>query len=505
MENQNVQKYMQIKKIPEIGLEKELIIEDSILASKDSLVNYHSGSTAKPGTIPHRITLDVLTEVIKTNNPNGVDRTMFRGASNREKNYISMVATLFGKKQDDKELDAGFLLSGGTESINQISWMLRNKYFEEQLNKNVRVLGIDEAIFQASKEKYGLNKNFKLIKPKILMPINMHFSGLKLTDLQGIGIDKIVEYELDNNFDIDESALRKQIENIYEQGEDIMFAYASGGDTTKGKVQDINLLSNVLNEYSVKYEKQKTPLVVDAAGSFMFIGLMKNNKEYTGKMPDISFENDNVVAIIGDPHKQPIPYSSGLLMLKDMSLTKYTDLRSISNPAYLDMDDLNTRDLTAALATIPTSRSGANAFAAWAHLAHLGKTGLEHDKIKIWENVEKLKDYIIHSKDYNLVCEPQTQVVPFAHKNHLQNMNIYTNIKRNKEDFLHISYDEHMYVRTKQNKILAEKNSIYSGLFATIMEHNNPKDIDCLITRLDKEAYQIKKSEKYINNTGNLK
>jgi glutamate/tyrosine decarboxylase-like PLP-dependent enzyme len=582
MKNTN---YMRLKEIPEKGIDKEVIFLDTYLASKDSMVNYKGESTAKPGTSIDQIA-SYAKQIAELENPNGIDREMFPGSANREKDYISMISRLFGKEANDPELDAGFLLSGGTESINQISYMLRNKFFYETLEQNVRIKGLDQAIFDATLEKYkkentskiklikpkifttenpifsemksndiqgskiehmvklfenennfkfdsyceekennnqktimknkhiyktletnGKTKkineaifeatlekykdpyDLKLIKPRILMPINLHFSGIKSTDLQGLGVDKIVQYELDQNFDIDENSLRKSIEKIYQEGDDIMFAYGCGGDTTRGKVHDMELLSKVLNEMSEKYNKNKTPIIVDAAGSYMFIGMMKDNPKYTGNLPNISFKNENIEGIIGDPHKQPLPYSMGLLMLKSMDLTKYTDIRGIINPAYLDMTKTDERNLSAALATIPTSRSGSNAFAAWAYLANKGKEGLREEKEKIWENVNYLKELINKSSYYEIVCEPQTQVVSFKYKgNPEKNKEIYKTIKECKTDFAHISYDETMCVRKISEKIESETNPKYSGLFATIMEHNTKEHIEYIAKRLDEVA-----------------
>ena len=476
--------YMRLKEIPKIGISKEKIIFDTAIAAMDSKVNYNKGSTAKPGTRPHPITLDVSRLVSELNNPNGVDRTMFRGSANREKDYISMIARLFGKKIDDKELDAGFLLSGGTESINQASWMLRNKYFQDVHNINIRKLGFDKAIYKISE------KENRFVQPKILMPINQHFSGMKSSDILGIGTDKIIEYELNDDYDINISSLEKTIEQIY-SSDDIMYAYFSAGDTTWGKVHNLEKFSETLNLMSEKYNKPKVPIIVDAAGAYMFIGLMKDNPNYTGDLPLISFEIDNVNAIIGDPHKQPIPYSCGLLMLKNMDLANYTDIRNIINPAYLDMDDLNTRDLTSALATIPTSRSGVNAFNAWSYLANLGLDNLIKEKEKIWNNITELKEYVNTSKYYELVCEPQTQVLPFSYKDKNKNFKIYLDIKNDSSNYLHISFDETMFVKTNKEKKDSEKKHNYSGLFATIMEHNTKENIADLIYNLDKKGYEI--------------
>jgi len=501
MRNQDLkEKYMRISKIPEQGYLvngsgklEEKILKDSEIAAKDSLARYGLGPTSKPGTIPHNIALKVLDLVQRISNPNAIDKEMFRGSANRERDVISMVSRLFGKNNDD-DLEAGYLLSGGTESLNQVTYMLRNKYFIENLNTDVRKAGLAEAIFQASKER--LQTKGELIKPRILIPVNYHFAGVKGTDLLGLGTNNLAFYDVDKNFDIDEDSLRATIKSIYEKGDDIMYSLAVAGDTPRGKVHNIRNLSNIMEELAHQHDKKSAPIVIDAAGSYMFIGMMKDSEKYDSFMPEVSFNIDNVEAIVGDPHKQPLPYSCGLLMLKDMGLANYSDFRRIGNSGYLDMDDQSNRDTAAAMATLPTSRSGSNAFAVWAYMVYQGMDGLRKEKEKIWSLVKDFSEYVKESKFYEPVCQPQTQVVPFKFKGTgKENIDIYKKIKNSDKDFCYISQDEQMMVRTNQelNRSMVIDTKEYAGLFATVMEHNTQKDMDKLKERLEEEAFNINK------------
>ena len=100
-----------MRKIPKKGFSeiselKEKILVDSAIAASDSLSMYSEGSCPKPGTLVDRVALQAYLIAILTSNPNAVDTEMFRGAANREKDYISMIANLFGKKEGDSEQDA---------------------------------------------------------------------------------------------------------------------------------------------------------------------------------------------------------------------------------------------------------------------------------------------------------------------------------------------------------------------------------------------------------------
>jgi hypothetical protein len=118
MRNDTIKKaYKRTTKIPRKGyLENnpnellELIVKESLAAANDSLSIYKKGSSTKPGTIPHDIGLFIKYLVERETNPNAVDREMFMGAANMEKDVISMTARLFGKTDNDN-LDAGYLLS----------------------------------------------------------------------------------------------------------------------------------------------------------------------------------------------------------------------------------------------------------------------------------------------------------------------------------------------------------------------------------------------------------
>lgn len=472
----------------------ESIVKESLAAANDSLSIYTKGSSTKPGTIPHDIALFIKYLVEKTSNPNAVDREMFRGAANMEKDVISMTARLFGKSSSDNP-DAGYLLSGGTESLNQVTLMLRNKYFQNNLNQDVRTQGLAESIMNASDDRSLVTGNHKMIRPRILLPVNYHFCGIKGTDLLGLGTNSLAFYGLDQNFDIDEESLRKTLKSVYDSGDDIIYSLAVAGDTMHGKVHDIRKLSDIMNELGNKYKKQPVPIVVDSAGSYMFIGVMKDNKMYDGILPEVSFKIPDVEAIVGDPHKQPLPYSCGLLMLKDWNLANYTDVRNIAKVSYLDMDDKENQDTSAALATIPTSRSGANAFAIHAYLKYMGMSGLRQEKEKIWSQVKDFRDYVNDSKDYEIVCEPQTQVVSFRFNGSGEdNINIYKNIKNSDKDFCYISHDDKMLARNEAQ--LKSDTKEYAGLFITVMEHNTPQHMDKLKSRLEEEAYLIQKNKK---------
>ncbi|MBR9675638.1 hypothetical protein GOV05_01365 [Candidatus Woesearchaeota archaeon] len=490
--------YDRIFEIPQKGESEKYVLEQVRLSAKDTLADYSTGHpSTKPGTNPDPLSQRARNIGEDLSNPNLIDQGMFRGAYNREKEAVSMTARMFGKEADDSNLDAGFLLSGGTESLNQALWMIRNKFFSQSYNDaydaDIRTDGL------LGLAKKIVEKEGKIPNPRILSPVNYHFSINKGVDLAGLGVNSIAYYDLDKNFDVDEASLENTIREIYDDGDNILVNLAVAGDTPRGKVHDVNLITKKIREVSTELGKDVPPTFVDAAGAYLFIATMQDNSAYDGVLPNISFENKDIEGIIGDPHKQEMPYSCGMLLLKDWDLLKYTDTENFSS--YLDVlvDNEQKKAGLHATAMIPTSRSGANAFAVWAYHVNQGLEGIRSKKENIWGLVKEFANYVDTSPHYDLVSEPQTQVVSFRLKDSNPNnhKSIYETIKHDPSDFLHISHDTGLLVRTKEElgqtrQKTYKKDMIYSGLFTTFTEHNNGGTIGLLTKRLDKEAKRLR-------------
>lgn len=492
--------YERYFELPKTGMDEGYILEQTRLAAEDSMARYDKKQpSAKPGTLPSTIALKArdLGEIIS--NPNLIDGEMFPGSYKREKEVVAMTARLFGKDRNDPTLDAGFLLSGGTESLNQALWMYRNRFFIERLGVDVRNQGIEKAFAEVA------SRTGKIPNPRILCPVNYHFSNAKAADLLGFGADSLAHYGLDVDFDVDFDSLEETIRDIYESGDEIILNMAAAGDTTKGKVHDIARICEIVKKLSEEYGKEAPETLIDAAGVYLFIAVMQDNPNYDGNLPEVSFKTEGVSAIIGDPHKQEMPYSCGMLVLRDWDMLNYTDVSKFSN--YIDAQNgdkegLFDSEITEgdkqrfqALATIPTSRSGSNSFAVWAYYMSEGLEGLRKKKEQIWSLVRDFQEYVINSEYYELVCEPQTQVLPFRFKGTgAENMEIYKAIKHHESDRHYISYDGGMFVRTEaqlKETQSEDYDNRYCGLYANFMEHNDQQAVDSLKRRLDEEAERI--------------
>lgn len=484
--------YDRFFEIPEKGKDDGYVLTQTRKAARHSVTIFETGCpAAKPGTKPKDITLEARNTAARITAENLIDGKLFPGAYNRQEEVIAMTARLFGKDGDDRELGAGVLLSGGTESLNQALWMYRNKYYMDILGKDIRTKGVGEAQTELLKE------TGRAPRPRILCPVNYHFSIAKAADLLGLGTGSIAYYGLDGDFDADLDSLERTLREIYEAGDDVILNCIVAGDTSKGKVHDNGKIAKVIKRVSEEYGKKPPDTLVDAAGAGYFIGVMQDNPKYGGKIPLVSFKQEDVVAVIVDPHKQPIPYSCGMLMIRDFSMFNYTDSSKFS--LYVDAREDVTHGGSQedrlrwnALATIPTSRAGDIAHAVWAYYLSEGLEEIRKKKERIWSLVQNFKEYINDSEHFELVCEPQTQIVAFRFKGAPKdNFTIYNNIKHNEYDFHCVSHDEGMLVRTPEELKETQKNDYdnrYCGLFVTITEHNTKKTLDELKTRLAEEA-----------------
>ena len=131
--------------IPKKGLAPVLVQSKVINRCMQTQSDYPTKDPmAKPGTENNQAAMDAVTNQMKYQNGNLVDGKMFPGAFKTELDVIAMTSHLLGKSIEDP--CAGFMLNGGTESIHQALWMMREKYFLNQYNKKIGDLGLFETI-----------------------------------------------------------------------------------------------------------------------------------------------------------------------------------------------------------------------------------------------------------------------------------------------------------------------------------------------------------------------
>lgn len=474
----------------------EFIMGEITKANERSPNNYHSTETfAKPGTNVDPVAAEVYTAMMIGSNPNIIDPQMFQGGYELEREALAQIAGILGKDEDDETLSDGFFLSGGTESIMQALWTFRNKFFTDR-GINVDELGVDGAMQEL--RRY----NPLSLKPTILAPIDSHFALDKVVRVLGLGKESILYYNMDENFETDYEDFERVARHAYRIGRVPFANFCVAGDTQKGRVQNVEKIVDILNDVAEQYEEDAPPTVVDAAAQYLFLAVMKDSEKYEGSVPVWDFRNPEVRAIIADPHKNEIPYNTGVILMRDqLTDGRYTE----SNASYLSISKENLaqstelkekeREAASHSITLPTSRGGYGAAATWAYNLFHGVEGIREKKEAVWEIVSYLRDEINKSPLYELSAEPQTANVPI----HLANepsaerhKAIELAINGNPDDDIYIAESDSLRARTREDLTrIARGDESFSGLYLHVMECNTLASAQKLVQRLNEEASKL--------------
>ncbi|MEK6918484.1 MAG: pyridoxal-dependent decarboxylase [Nanoarchaeota archaeon] len=474
-------------KIPEKGIDKELLVEEVEKAVERCAVRYDKGiMDAKPGTLPDQFSYSLAASVVGRIHPNLVDPAMFVGMFELERETMSMLGELM-HHPNIRRCNAWFT-SGGSESMTQALYSFRNKYFREKegfsfANNNKH----DKPKIRAS----GL-QSFLGDKPKILVPVDAHLCVERAADVLGLGIDSVVHYGLDNKYQTDLKSFRERIDEIHKQGDNILAVIPTVGDVSKGRLDKVSEMFEILKE---KYGGKNTPpIIVDAAQQFLFssvIGEKSIHQEW-------DFGIEGVKAIILDPHKTPgAVYGGGVVMFRDTELMNETSLES----PYLHSDKSQGYEFVEEMGQLPgmfISRSGHNAVMLWAYLTSRGMSGLRKEAERMQGLTKKLSQALESPESpFKLITGSACPIIPFEMKEggHKANDRVYHRINESgDEERYYISHSDTMKVRTledlaaykesKRKVGLNEKAEGFGGLYVQIMNHHTDERVNGLIKHL---------------------
>jgi glutamate/tyrosine decarboxylase-like PLP-dependent enzyme len=192
------------------------------------------------------------------------------------------------------------------------------------------------------------NFNAKLDEIVLIVSEDTHYSIAKASNLLMIDWIKIpVNFE---DRTISKEVFKNQLLKAQKNGKNYFIVVANMGTTMFGAVDDIHLMTDVLQENNLEFK-----LHIDGAYGGFFYPF--SNPEST-----MNFENPHVSSITIDAHKMlQAPYGTGIFICKkgliENVLTK--------EAAYVEGMDL----------TVCGSRSGANAVAVWMILFTYGGNG----------------------------------------------------------------------------------------------------------------------------------
>ena len=250
----------------------------------------------------------------------GTSEKAFAGTQNIEREVLNVIAVdIF--KAEPNNFD-GYISPGGTEANIQAFWIFRNHFM------NIFGAKLDEIVLVSSEDT--------------------HYSIAKASNVLMIDWLRIpVNFE---DRTISKTVFEKQLLQAKEKGKKYFIVVANMGTTMFGAVDDVNLMTDLLQENKLNFK-----LHIDGAyGGFFY--------PFSNPESVMNFENPHVSSITIDAHKMlQAPYGTGIFICRkgliENVLTKEAE--------YVEGMDL----------TLCGSRSGANAVAVWMILFTYGGNG----------------------------------------------------------------------------------------------------------------------------------
>lgn len=248
------------------------------------------------------------------------------------------------------------------------------------------VTGGTEANIMAIRAARNHARKYKgIIDGEIIIPESAHFSFKKAADMLNL---KIVEAKLDENYKIDVESLKQVI------SDKTVAIVAIAGTTELGLIDPIGEISKIAQENNIYFH-------VDAAFGGFSIPFLK---EIGYDLPVFDFSLPGVCSITVDPHKMglaPIP-AGGIIFRKE----EYLDVMAVDSP-YLTVKTQS---------TIVGTRIGASSAATYAIMKYFGREGYCKIAENLMNNTKFLKEGL-EKMGYDIVCEPELNIVAFNHPN----------------------------------------------------------------------------------------
>ena len=248
------------------------------------------------------------------------------------------------------------------------------------------VTGGTEANIMAIRAARNHARKYKGIEDgEIIIPNSAHFSFKKAAGMLNL---KIVEAKLDENYKIDVESVRGAV------SDKTVAIVAIAGTTELGLIDPIEEISKIAFKNNIYFH-------VDAAFGGFSIPFLRQ-KGYD--LPVFDFSLDGVCSITVDPHKMglaPIP-AGGIIFRKE----EYLNVMAVDSP-YLTVKTQS---------TIVGTRLGASSAATYAIMKYFGKDGYSKLAQNLMENTKFLSQNL-KKLGYEVVCEPELNIVAFNHPN----------------------------------------------------------------------------------------
>lgn len=245
---------------------------------------------------------------------------------------------------------------------------------------------------------------------KLLVSQQGHYTKLNSTDWTGLGMNNIVEVELDEDTNaMDLEDLEAKLRHYHEQGIPIISVVCTMGTTDAFAIDHVSKVRALLDEYPNRRPYGPAFLYCDAVIGWSFLTF----NDYNFGTNPLGFSKPVLEKIASNLHLMQTmryadavgidfhktgwaPYNSSLFMIKD--LIHFRSLLSRPCSAYL-------QERTAynpGLYTLEASRSGSYAMAGWATLKFFGAQGFQ----SMLGGILEVQDYLRKrlSEEKELIC-----------------------------------------------------------------------------------------------------
>ncbi|ETR74445.1 MAG: glutamate decarboxylase [Candidatus Magnetoglobus multicellularis str. Araruama] len=266
----------------------------------------HAVNVASPYFIGHMTSaipffMVHLHTIVAALNQNVVKLETSKVVSIWERQLIAKIHRLFFQKKStfydfhiqNPASTLGAFVEDGTLANLSAMWVARNKAFP----KNNDFSGIENEGVARALQYYDKSRAV------ILVSKMGHYSLRKAGGVLGIGNDNVIRIPINDHFQMDTEALKKQIDNLKTQNAAIIAVIAIAGTTETGTIDPIHDIADICQEHGIHFH-------VDAAWG----GPTLLSEKYSELLSGI----ERADSVIVDGHKQfYMPMTCGMVFFND--------------------------------------------------------------------------------------------------------------------------------------------------------------------------------------------
>ncbi|MCR3758488.1 aminotransferase class V-fold PLP-dependent enzyme [Clostridium felsineum] len=444
---------------------KKYILPDIVNVSKPTYLGHMTSA------IPNFF--QYLAQFITQLNLNVVKIETSKAVTLLERQSIAMLHKLFFNYSDDfyeryiqdNKTNMGAIVSGGTQANITALWIARNNSMKScESFQGIQKEGVCKAL-----------NHFGYTEAVIIGSRLMHYSIEKASSLLGIGVNNLIKIGLNDKGTIDVKELKKKIIECKEEGKVIVSIIGIAGTTETGKIDDLYSMAQIAKKYNIHFH-------VDASwgGPIVF------SDKYKHMLKGI--ELADTVTVCG--HKQ-------LFLPQGISVVLCRDFKIMNSIKFVTRYQARNKSLDLGKYSPEGSRA-ANSLFLHAALTLIGKSGYEY---LINEGIKKaafLADLIMKSDDFELIEEPQTNIVNYRY--------IPKKFRKKLKDET-LCFEDNCVINSI-NEVLQEKE-FYQGetfISRSSMRENKYGDMDIIILRAvvcnplstEKDIYKLLENQKQI-------